>query len=153
MMQKKSVVLCAALVAVNLAFIWGNSMLPGEASSQISNGVLFWLKSHFPALDGLGGYFLRKIGHFCEFACLGLLLARLFSLLGQTGIHGVTMPLLFGLLAADVDETIQLFVPARSSALFDVWVDTLGICTGITLLFIGYAIGKRKRKKGKENKI
>ena len=33
--------LCAALLIANLAFIWGNSMLPGEVSGAFSD----WVKS------------------------------------------------------------------------------------------------------------
>ena len=36
---EKRLRLCAVLIAVNLCFIWGNSLLPGEISGAISEAV------------------------------------------------------------------------------------------------------------------
>lgn len=146
-MQKKKILICAALIACNLAFIWGNSLLPGETSGEISGGLLLWLKQTFPFLTGMGEYLLRKLGHFSEFACLGLLLCRLFFLIGERGIHGITSPLFCGMTAAAVDETIQIFVPGRGSSLIDVWIDTAGVCTGIIVLLLGQAILRTIHRK------
>lgn len=131
--QKKTI--CCILILVNLAFIWGNSLLPGEVSGQISSGLLAWLKTRIAGL-GLGELLLRKLGHFSEFACLGCLAGWLFLLLGEQGLHRISSPLLLGLLAACTDETIQRFVEGRGSSLTDVWIDTAGVITGICIGYI-----------------
>ena len=41
------------------------------------------------------------------------------------------MAILGGLLTALTDETIQLFVPGRSSQVTDVWIDFSGVMTGL----------------------
>lgn len=132
-----------------LCFIWGNSLLDGEESSAISGGLLGWLTHTFPFLKGLPERLLRKAGHFSEFALLGFLLSLFFLVQGQRGIHRVTMPLLFSILAANADETIQSFIPRRGPSVIDVWIDTAGACTGIALLLLGYAIVRvvRRRKR------
>ncbi len=77
--------LCAVLLICNLAFIWGNSLLPGEVSGAFSD----WVKSILAGLfemgpdDGSGGHLLRKLAHFTEFAALGALLAWRFGMLGK----------------------------------------------------------------------
>ena len=135
MSTEKKKIICCILISLNLAFIWGNSLLPGEMSGQISGGLLTWLKSWMGNLP-VGALLLRKLGHFTEFACLGLLSGWLFLLLGEQGLHRLTSPLLLGLLAACADETIQRFVEGRGSSLVDVWIDTAGVFAGICLLYV-----------------
>ena len=148
--MKKKKILCAALLAVNLAVIWGNSALPGSTSGQISSGLLARLIQAFPFLDFMGETVLRKLGHFSEFACLGLLLSWMESLLGERGAHGIALPLLAGVLTACVDETVQIFSPGRASSLIDVWIDVSGTVTGILLLQIGKIIIKKHSKGGNQ---
>lgn len=142
--------LCAALLILNLAFIWGNSLMSAEISQAFSD----WVKSLLTGLfsgegDGTGGSgVLRKIAHFTEFACLGILLTWLSGMMGERGFHLWTMPLFGGMAAACVDETIQVFVPDRGPGLIDVWIDTCGTAAGMMLVLIGYHfIQKRKSKK------
>lgn len=61
------------------------------------------------------------------------------------------MPLLFVLLAAVMDETIQSFSLGRSPSVFDVWIDVAGGCTGIALLFLGAKIHTWFQRKEKNN--
>lgn len=148
--MKKKMILCGILLALNLAFIWGNSALPGDVSGEISGGLLEQLTRVLPFFGSLGEVILRKLGHFSEFACLGLLLKWMATLLGQRGLSGIALPLLPGVLTACVDETIQIFSPGRASSLIDVWIDVSGILTGILLLQIGKIIIKKHLRGGTE---
>ena len=147
-MKKRKIALCGALTALNILFIWGNSMLTGEVSGDISGGIMAWLMGIFGQLPW-GELVLRKLGHFSEFACLGLLLTWLWRLLEQKGFHKVTMPLLCGMCVACVDETIQVFTPDRGPSVIDVWIDTAGLCAGIILCMAGYALIRKSRKHKK----
>lgn len=122
-----------AAVAVLLCFIWGNSLLSGAQSGQISGGLLAWLRAHFRVFAALPEVVLRKIGHVTEFAALGFCLGWLFFRAGSVGVHRLTMPLLVGLTAANIDETIQYFRPGRGPSVIDVWIDVGGVCAGICL--------------------
>jgi VanZ family protein len=142
---EKRLRLCAALIVVNLCFIWGNSLLPGEISGAISDAVknlLRWCLSFLglPPGGGGGGGLLRKVAHFTEFACLGGLFTWLFSMLRRPA----WLALGCGFLAACVDETIQIFVPDRGPSVFDVGIDTAGVAVGVTLLLLLHHI-KRKQ--------
>ena len=146
--MKKRKALCCALIALNLALIWGNSTLPGGVSMELSDGFLALLSQGLPAFAVIGSILIRKLAHFSEFACLGLLLGWLLS--PEGGFRGFAAPALLGTLAACVDETIQRFVPGRESSLIDVWIDIFGVCAGILLLRLGYRC-IRRRKERKQN--
>lgn len=146
--MKKRKALCCVLIALNLALIWGNSTLPGGVSMELSDGFLALLSQGLPALAVIGSILIRKLAHFSEFACLGLLLGWLLS--PEGGFRGFAAPALLGTLAACVDETIQHFVPGRESSLIDVWIDIFGVCAGILLLRLGYRC-IRRRKERKQN--
>ena len=135
--SEKRLRLCAALIVLNLCFIWGNSLLPGEISGAISDAVknlLRWCLSFLglPPGGGGGGGLLRKVAHFTEFACLGGLFTWLFAMLRRPAV----LALGCGFLAACVDETIQMFVPDRGPSVVDVGIDTAGVAVGILLLLL-----------------
>lgn len=139
---KRRMTLCAVLLVCNLVFIWGNSLLPAEASGQISGTLKVFLDGLFapgeatPSGDGL----LRKFAHFAEFGTLGLLLGWLFGMLGKRPLPAFTL----GVAAACIDETIQIFVPGRGPGIRDVCIDSCGVAAGMLLLYLGYAYGKRR---------
>ena len=123
-------------IGLNLVFIWGNSMLPGDVSGQISGGVFEYVEELFSVFGSAGEFVLRKLGHFSEFGLLGFLLAWCLALQGQRGIHRFSMPLLVAVLIAVTDETIQSFSLGRSPSVIDIWIDVAGACTGIVLLLL-----------------
>ena len=140
--------LAAVLIALNLAFIWGNSLRTGTESQDMSEGVLEWvlfflnldaLKESAPAILH---HLLRKAAHIVEFASLGALLTWRLRMGGEK--HIVILPALLGMAAALVDETIQLYTPNRGPSLSDVWLDTAGAVAGIMLLLLGHHLKKRK---------
>lgn len=138
--------LCVTLLIMNLVFIWGNSLLPGELSGALSH----WLKGLLEAIFGSSGGdpaqghgLLRKLAHFTEFGCLGMCLTWLFSMLSRPK----WLSLLCGFSAACVDETIQCFVPDRGPGIKDVMIDTAGVAVGIAVLLFGYTIYKKQKSK------
>ena len=128
---RKHFALYLCLVILNLAFIWGNSFVPGDISGEISGGIFEVVSDLFAVFGDKGQFVLRKLAHFSEYTALGFFLGGIFTAQGQKGIHRFTMPLLCGLFAACVDETIQIFAEARGSSLIDVWIDTSGVCFGL----------------------
>lgn len=137
--------LCQALLALNLIFIWGNSLLPGEISGAISQWVRDLISTFFPGgSDPQEGHgLLRKLAHFTEFTSLGMCLCWMISMLGKRP----WLSLIGGFLVACVDETIQRFIPDRGPSLRDVMIDTSGVALGVILLLGGYAILQAKREK------
>lgn len=137
--MKKQKWLCGGLIGLNLALIWGNSVLPGEDSGAMSGWVMELL-SFLPDTE-LAHTILRKAAHFSEFACLGVLVGWMSAMMrGKTSLSLLGL----GLAVACVDETIQYFVPGRSSSLLDVWIDAAGFAAGLILLTLGYNIIKKR---------
>ncbi len=140
---------CTLLIIANLALIWGNSLIPGELSGRISGFVaelIGKLLGVAPGESQAGHGLLRKIAHFSEFSCLGLLLAWRLSMAGQSGKNLVCQTLLGSLTAACMDETIQIFVDGRGSSLIDVWIDACGAAVGMMILLIGYYLSKKRKQ-------
>ena len=154
--RKKYLYFCTALLICNVAFIWGNSLLPGSISGAISGWVNDLVNLLFPSEDdgsGSGHGLLRKLAHFTEFCTLGMLLVWQFRIRKAPRWMCYALPLLGGFLVACVDETIQRFVPDRGPSFLDVGVDTLGTTLGIVLItLVNYCVIKHKNKKfgGKE---
>ena len=138
--------LATLLIVLNLAFIWGNSMRIGTDSQEMSEGILEWI-NFFLHLEEFGAaiahHLLRKAAHIVEFASLGALLAWRCRL-GEEK-HSVAFPVLLGMAAGLVDETIQLITPNRGPSLSDVWLDTTGVVAGVLLLAWGHHLMKKKR--------
>ncbi len=135
--------LCRTLLICVLAFIWGNSLMPGAVSGAISDwvGKILALIFESTGEETPSGFPLRKLAHFTEFAALGMLLAWRFAMLGK----GKVRPFLWGSAAACIDETIQIFVPDRGPGVKDVLIDCGGVLTGMILLYFGHTIFVRNK--------
>ena len=131
--------LTALAIGLNLALIWGNSLLPGDDSGAMSDWVMGFLR--FLPQTELAHTVLRKAAHFSEFALLGLLAGRMGRLCAGKPLWGLAG---LGLAAGCIDETIQLFTPGRASSMVDVWIDTAGFAAGLSLVIIVYHYKKRK---------
>ena len=134
-MKKKLLTLA---ICLNLALIWGNSLMTGDDSGALSGGVLAFLGRFLPVLlTETGHTLLRKAAHFSEFALLGLLVSGRHRLTKQeTPAH----LMLLGLAVACIDETIQIFTPERASSLIDVWIDASGFALGLVVIYTVYTI-------------
>ena len=133
--------------------IWGHSLLPAAQSSAESSLVME-IMTPLLALTGLAPdlrhTLVRKLAHMAEFALLGALWTAALPPGGAGGCspeHSRAWRVLPAcVLTALADETIQLFVPGRSSQVTDVWIDAMGAAIGLgaALLF-----GRKKRRMGR----
>ena len=134
------------LILLTLCFIWGNSLMNAEQSSDLSNGLLDYLR---PLMDKLGlntdsDHGLRSLAHLSEFCLLGAELALLFLM-----EHGLCSAIfrksaLLSLLTAIVDELLQC-LNDRSAQLIDVGLDFVGACIGIALVCL--IAGRLKKRE------
>ena len=133
------------LVVLTLAFIWGNSLVPGDVSGEISGGIFEMVAGLFVLFGDKGQLVLRKLAHLSEFTALGFFLTGLWRNLKRR--ERLTPPLLLGLAAACLDETIQIFSPGRGSSLIDVWIDFGGVYIGFLLSWgLRYFLDKKNAK-------
>ncbi len=133
-------ILCLAVMYIIFMF----SSATGEESEEVSQNLLSKI------IEFVGNFIthntLRKLAHFSEFAALG------FCFTGAVhytfGTRQFYIPLIPSFLYAVSDEVHQYFVPERACRIFDIFIDTCGIMTGIGIfLLIIHIISKITKKK------
>lgn len=150
------VIFTIALIAC-IVFIFRNSLQAGELSSARSQAVMRMLNELLGkvGLGPLSQHTVRKLAHFAEFTMEGFLLMLCLRVYTRHFVRHVSWPLLGGMTTALMDETIQRFIPGRSSQVTDVWIDMAGVLCGLfvalILLLIVRAVGAFHRIK-KENR-
>ena len=124
------------LVVLTVFFIWHNSSMSREASSNMSNGLLEKLRPYAEIL-GISikdDILLRKLAHIAEYALLGMEVGLLFLLNGRNELRNFLQTLLLCILVAALDEVIQLNV-GRNGHIHDVMLDGFGALCGAGLSF------------------
>lgn len=87
-------------------------------------------------------FIVRKTAHFTVYLILGIIIYKICLLDNKKNI---LIPLLICLCFASFDEIHQHFILNRTPKVLDVFIDTIGSLTGISLIYL-------KNKKGKEKK-
>ena len=148
MNAKNRIRICRILLALNLALIWGNSLLSGAESGQMSGGIMefFMELLCIPAdYSDMVHLIIRKLAHLTEFACLAALISWRLGMGKEKKVYQICLAVLLAMAAALVDETIQLYTPDRGPSLTDVWIDTLGAALGMTAVQLGYHLNKKNQ--------
>ena len=148
MTKRKRAVIFGVILALTLAFIWGNSVLTKEMSGAISHFVADILGGEQGTSDE-GHYLVRKAGHFLEFAFLGAVFQLFVRELTRDGARRALASALVGVSVPLIDETIQIF-SNRGYALPDVWIDISGYALGVSLAILALGTAHLLRKKGKK---
>lgn len=131
-------VLFTVALAATVCFIFSNSLEIARESSARSQQVMELFNDLLGrvGLGPLSEHFVRKMAHFCEFSLLGFWFMLCLRVYTRHFVRHVSWPLFFGLLTAVIDETIQLYVPGRSSSVKDVLLDFSGVLTGLFIALL-----------------
>lgn len=150
--RKITVGVIIALILLTLYFIWNNSLMTKEESTESSESVSNVIQTVVDTVFGEDVVYVengvvRKLAHATEFAALGLEFCVLLIAIKQESYKRYLQILPIGLFVAAVDECLQ-FVSLRGPALIDVLIDCCGFSV-MTAVFIAiYAIRiKIKSKK------
>lgn len=90
-------------------------------------------------MQGMAEYFenpIRKLAHFGEYACMGVLIFHVVSPWIKQGKKMYILITVWVFLSAAMDEIHQLFVPGRYGSFWDVLLDTYGGVFGIVVCVI-----------------
>lgn len=90
---------------------------------------------------------IRKLAHFSEYACMGILVYTLWSQWMKRGRKLYLLTIVWVTLSAAADEFHQYFVPGRHASAADVLLDACGGAFG--LLFCVCAAALWRRLKGR----
>lgn len=131
----------------------------GTSSSKMSNNVTRWVVNVFvPNYNTLtkteqtnilknASYVIRKLGHYSEYAILGLFLfAAVYVFTDNEKIIFAVVSIL-GILYAISDEFHQSFIGGRAPAAKDVCIDAIGLLTALFLIGIFLNIKKIRKKR------
>ncbi len=136
--------LCLMLL-LTLGFIFWNSLLPREASAGLSSSLLSKITAIIGTESTLARFivtYFRKIAHFAEFAFLALSLNGI-CIVWRRMRKTMGWSLLFGLLVAVIDESLQL-ISLRGSSTTDVLIDFSGYLASTVLLWFLMLLFHRK---------
>lgn len=102
-------------------------------------------------MAGLAEYFehpVRKLAHFSEYACMGILVYTLWSQWMRRGKALVLLTVGWVFVSAAADEFHQYFVPGRYASVADVLLDTCGGAFGVLFCICVAALyGRHRRRK------
>lgn len=161
MKKKIAVTVPAAVLLLALyMLIFGFSAQDGESSGTLSRLIsekCVEIFNHFSGghwtegfREGLAEYFehpLRKLAHFAEYACMGILLYILWSQWIGKGRRLYLLILLWVFFSAAGDELHQLFVPERWGSFWDVLLDTCGGAFGMLFCAVMRGLWARARQR------
>ncbi len=143
-------ILCLLLTLLCLAFIFGNSLDNAQESAQKSGAIVKLIQKAVDVVSPgtvVREVVIRKMGHFSEFALLGLLLLLCVRVHTERYLQNIFIPLFFSLAAAVSDEMIQLAGEGRSSEVRDVVIDFSGAVTGIIICILCVILYNRAATK------
>lgn len=126
-------------VLIWIGVIYNFSAQNAEESSNLSQGISKILYNFLNSLLSvklelsLFHSLLRQAAHFFVFFVLALLLINAFKISGFSFNRSALYTLIIAVICAALDEYHQSFVPGRAAELKDVFVDSLGILSGIGL--------------------
>ena len=123
------------------AVIFIFSAFSGEVSSVQSQSVWEVLHTIWPDLTHAT---VRTLAHCLEYFILGWFALGMFF---NTASFKVAKPLLFCLLIALADETLQIYIPGRASEVMDVWLDFGGALIGTLISWGIFALKKSTSNK------
>lgn len=150
--KKKKILVTAvatALLLILYLFIFNFSAQDAEQSGSISKRFTEKCVDFFNSLtgghwsrdfvEGLTAYFehpVRKLAHFAEYACMGVLLYIIWSQWVSVRKRLCLLILLCVFVSAALDELHQRFVPGRYASLADVLLDTCGGVFGMLCMLL-----------------
>ena len=144
--RKRWNIVLVLLLALTLAFIWGNSLLPRTVSQEISRGLLAELCAALEHvglhIDPQNDHWLRKLAHFGEFGMLGAELGLLLCLNRRQSVQGFVNCAFAGLAVAVTDEALQL-ISNRGSQVQDILLDFAGFLAGLLLWSLLWSVAEK----------
>jgi len=159
-MKNKRKMILIPLIILIICFIWSNSLQNPSESYHRSDAFLTYADRILSAVLGSSHRFLiffrshvRKIAHFIEYGMLGTAIGATMILFEKLKIRHFYYALSAAVIAAVIDEYIQIYT-YRGSSVKDVIIDFTGYSTGIVFtMFMAMIIKlirlifKQKNKK------
>ena len=148
-------ILLPILIILCITFIFSNSLMNADQSIEESSRIVKAIEKIVDSLykgnppEKVTYFFkatfdniLRDCAHFLEFLILGILAILYSDKFKLTSIRRFCFAILFCILIALIDETIQFFSPGRAFELYDIALDISGSIVGSMLILLIWKIRK-----------
>ena len=152
-MNKKKIIYLILLI-LWIGFIWGNSLMNGATSGQMSGGITeaiynLLTKMNINISIETLHTIIRKGAHATEYFILGIIMFfNVYQYLKEPKYY-ISFSIGLCLLTSIIDETIQTFVDGRSGSIIDCAIDSAGFLVSIIILSIIFInINKKKEQVG-----
>lgn len=166
-MVKKIMVTVSAAIALAALYtvIFGFSSQDAEQSGSLSmliseNAVEFlnslvgrrWSQSYMTDLAIYFEHPIRKLAHFGEYACVGILVFLIFIPWVKRGKGLYALVVVWVFVSGACDEFHQLYVPGRWGSFADVCLDTCGGAFGLLMCILVSRVLRLKKSISQNNK-
>ena len=152
-MNFKKIVLLI-LIAIWMTIIFTFSNQPSETSGEISGNLSRKILSTTGILEKINiesqekvvittEKVLRKIAHYSIYLLGGILIMSYANLYKIPTNKKMIYASLAGSIYAITDELHQYFIPGRACMWQDVWLDSLGVATGVCIMCLIYMLNKK----------
>lgn len=148
-------ILLLALYMIIFDFSAQDAEQSGSLSMRISENAVRFLSSFAGKgwtqafKEDLAVYFehpIRKLAHFSEYACMGILLYLMWSPWLKQRKKLFLLVVLWVFVSGACDEIHQLFVPGRYCSFADVCLDTAGGVFGLLMCLTAHWLRMRRKK-------
>ncbi len=151
MKTKKIITFILIVLWMILVFYLSNQV--ANESSQLSGGLTRKILEAVHMLDGktteqqaIIETIVRKLAHFFLYIVGGILILLHINLYKIIDKRKILTSWIIGTAYAITDELHQLFVPGRSGEIRDVFIDSLGVITGIIIIRLIFKMIKRGKR-------
>ena len=147
------------LLLCTFYIIFGFSSQDGEKSGGISKRITDFILEKSSKYNSLEENIkeqvnertesvIRKLAHFSIYTLVGILLMALLNTYENIKIKYRTyISIILGILYAISDEIHQSFIPGRGPKITDVFIDSLGVFLGTTVILLIIEIINRNKEK------
>lgn len=154
---KRCIFIFIAILWMGVIFYFSHQN--GSSSSRTSNVVTKWFVNIFvPNYSSMSkteqasvfknaSYIIRKIGHYSEYAVLGLFLFSAVYVFTDNEKIIITLVSILGILYAISDEFHQSFIGGRAPTAKDVLIDSIGLLTALFVICIFLNLKRIRKKK------
>ena len=128
------------------------SAMISEKCAELLNAISgkHWTQN---VIDSMAAYFehpIRKLAHFSEYACMGVLLYGVWRPWKERGRKLYLLIVCWVFASAGADEFHQLFIPGRYGCFADVALDTCGGAFGLLVCVCVEKLVRRRKQKRKD---
>ena len=143
--KKQLIRILLILIWMTIVFLFSNQ--PGDISEETSRGTTATIiktvvrktsltESEQEKLIENIDPVIRKLAHYTIYLIGGILIISFMDTLDKNNKQKIMYSIIVGVIYAITDEIHQYFIVGRSMRILDVFIDTLGVCTGITIFLL-----------------